>query len=128
MFKCLSQTPILRIYDEDAARGFYLDFLGFETLFEHRFDANAPLYMAVSCGGCVLHLSGHHGSAAPHAHVRIEIDDVDAYATALRAKNYRHARPGGGENTPWGTYEMTLHDPFSNLLTFFEDAPKPPPA
>ncbi|TIS73102.1 MAG: VOC family protein, partial [Mesorhizobium sp.] len=38
-------TPILRMFDTVKAREFYLNFLGFEVRFEHRFDDNAPLYM-----------------------------------------------------------------------------------
>jgi catechol 2,3-dioxygenase-like lactoylglutathione lyase family enzyme len=38
-------TPILRIFDIDKAREFYVGFLGFEVQWEHRFGENFPLYM-----------------------------------------------------------------------------------
>ena len=38
-------TPILRIFDEAKAREFYVDFLGFTVDWDHRFEANTPLYM-----------------------------------------------------------------------------------
>jgi catechol 2,3-dioxygenase-like lactoylglutathione lyase family enzyme len=47
-------VPILRIFDVDRAREFYVDWLGFHVDWEHRFDENAPLYMQVSRGGLVL--------------------------------------------------------------------------
>ncbi len=56
-------TPILRIFDEAKAREFYLDFLGFSLDWEHRFEADFPLYMQVSRGECVLHLTEHHATA-----------------------------------------------------------------
>jgi uncharacterized glyoxalase superfamily protein PhnB len=112
-------TPILRIFDEAKAREFYVDFLGFTVDFEHRFEAGAPLYMQVSRGDCLLHLSEHHGDASPGAKVRIAIDDVDALHAELIGKRYTYNRPGV-EMMPWGTREMTAHDPFLNRLTFVE--------
>lgn len=113
-------TPILRSFDEAKAKEFYLDFLGFSVQFEHRFEPGTPLYMAVQHGDCVLHLSEHHGDASPGAHIRVTVDDLKGYAAALAAKNYKHARPGPPEETPWGTVELTIHDPFGNRLTFMQ--------
>lgn len=115
-------TPILRMFDIGKASEFYLDFLGFEKRWEHRFDDNAPLYMEVARDGCVLHLSEHHGDGAPGMHVRIRTQDVVGLHAELTAKRYRFARPGL-EQTPWGTREVTVIDPFANRLTFYEDAP-----
>jgi len=53
--------PIMRIFDERRAREFYVDYLGFAVDWEHRFDGQGPLYMQVSRGALVLHLSEHHG-------------------------------------------------------------------
>lgn len=39
--------PILRMFDETKAREFYLDFLGFSVEFEHRFEADLPLYLGM---------------------------------------------------------------------------------
>jgi catechol 2,3-dioxygenase-like lactoylglutathione lyase family enzyme len=38
-------TPILRIFDEAKALEFYVDFLGFKVDWQHRFEANFPLYL-----------------------------------------------------------------------------------
>ena len=53
--------PIFRIFDIEKAREFYLGFLGFNLDWEHRFAEGMPLYMQVSCGALVLHLSEHNG-------------------------------------------------------------------
>jgi catechol 2,3-dioxygenase-like lactoylglutathione lyase family enzyme len=108
--------PVLRIFDEDRAREFYVEFLGFRIDWEHRFDADAPLYLQVSRDGCVLHLSGHHGDATPGSALRIQVDELDALRQDLLAKKYRNARPGIQEQ-PWGR-DMTIADPFGNRLTF----------
>ena len=110
-------TPILRSFDEAKAREFYVDFLGFQVDWEHRFEPGLPLYMQVSREGCVLHLSEHHGDCSPGSALRIETGDVDAYRTELMAKQYKYARPGV-ENTPWGTREMCISDPSGNRLMF----------
>lgn len=110
-------TPIFRIFDEAKAKEFYVDFLGFKIDWEHRFADDLPLYMGISKGDCVLHLSGHFGDACPGAALRIAIDDVDAYQQELLAKQYKHARPGV-HNQPWGSREMSIHDPFGNRLIF----------
>jgi catechol 2,3-dioxygenase-like lactoylglutathione lyase family enzyme len=113
-------TPILRSFDEAKAREFYLDFLGFKADWEHRFEPGLPLYLQVSLGECVLHLSEHHGDASPGSALRIPCRALDAYQQALLAKRYRNARPGITEQ-PWGR-EMAVADPFGNRLVFFEPA------
>ena len=114
-------TPILRSFDEARARAFYLDFLGFEQMFEHRFEPGLPLYMGVKLGECALHLSEQYGDGSPGAAVRIPVDDVVAYAKPLRAKAFGNARPGEPNETPWGTREITIADPAGNRLTFFTE-------
>ena len=110
-------TPILRIFDEARAREFYVGFLGFKIDWEHRFDPGLPLYLQVSRGGCVLHLSEHHGDCSPGAAMRIETADLDGLLAELLAKAYKFARPGI-EETPWGSRDLSVKDPFGNRLTF----------
>ena len=118
-----SATPILRIFDEARAREFYGDYLGFQLEWEHRFGQHYPLYMQVSRGGCILHLSGHHGDACPGAAVRIDTPGLDEFCDELRGKPYRYAYPNRPEESAWGTREFTVTDPFGNRLTFFENLP-----
>ena len=111
--------PVLRIFDETKAREFYVAFLGFAVDWEHRFAPGMPLYLQVSHGDCVLHLSEHHGDATPGARVRIETANLDAYATGLRAAEYAYCKPGEPEMKPWGLREVDVIDPFGNTLTFY---------
>lgn len=110
-------TPILRMFDETKAREFYVDFLGFTVDWEHRFAEDAPLYMQVSRGECVLHLTEHHGDCSPGAAMRIKADDIDAFQKELAAKDYKYGRPGI-QDTPWGSRDVSVSDPFGNRLTF----------
>jgi uncharacterized glyoxalase superfamily protein PhnB len=115
--------PVLRIFDEAKALEFYIDFLGFTKDWEHRFGDNFPIYLQVSRDRCILHLSGHFGDACPGAAVRIEAEGVREYNELLRAKDYKHAKPGCVE-TEWNTIEMSISDPFGNKLIFAEERPR----
>lgn len=110
-------TPIFRIFDERKAREFYVDFLGFSVDWEHRFEDGLPLYMEVSRDGCTIHLSEHHGDCCPGAAIRVETDELTKLHDELHRKRYAFARPDI-EDTPWGTREMSIKDPFGNRLTF----------
>jgi uncharacterized glyoxalase superfamily protein PhnB len=115
----LKTTPILRMFDVRKAREFYLDFLGFKVDFEHRFEPSLPLYMQVSLGSVILHLSEHHGDCSPGAKVIIETTGLKDYHADILAKGYGYMRPGL-EKEPWGDVTMTVIDPFTNRLVFSE--------
>ena len=108
--------PVIRSSDEAKAKEFYVGFLGFKVDWEHRFEANTPLYMQVSKDDCILHISEHRGDASPGAALRVEVDDIDAYQKELVAKKYKDSRPGIIEQ-PWGR-DMGIADPFGNRLIF----------
>lgn len=112
-------VPILRIFSVEKAKEFYIDFLGFRVVFEHRFDPEAPLYLAVERGSLTLHLSEHHGDACPGAAVIVPVEGLDALHREVSARRYGFMRPGI-EPTPWGTREMTVTDPFGNRIRFSE--------
>jgi catechol 2,3-dioxygenase-like lactoylglutathione lyase family enzyme len=116
-----SVIPILRIFDIAKADEFYLGYLGFSVDWDHRFDANAPLYRQVSRGRLVLHLSEHHGDGSPGVHVRVAMTGLVAYHGELQAKTYRYLRPGIEEGSPGGAAEMAVMDPFGNRITFCQD-------
>lgn len=114
-------TPILRSFDERRTKEFYLGFLGFELLFEARFEEWAPLYMGVKKESCTLHLSEHYGDGCPGAAVRIPVDDVKAYVAELRSKEFSNSRPGDPQLQEWGSWEITIADPAGNRLTFYTE-------
>lgn len=112
--------PILRIFNYNKAVEFYIDWLGFKIDWEHRFGENFPLYMQVSQGQIVLHLSEHHGDCSPGAKVLIQqYAGLTAYHKQLTQKNYRYNKPGL-EKASWNENIncMEVTDPFSNRLNF----------
>ncbi len=114
-------VPLLRIFDEVQARRFYLEYLGFTSAWEHRFEDTAPLYMEVRRGQCVLHLTMHHGDACPGATLRIAVEDPDALLDELCSRAHAGLCPEL-EEVPWGPPELNLIDPFGNRLAFHRPA------
>lgn len=112
-------VPIMRMFDVAKAREFYLDYLGFSVEFEHRFHANAPLFMGIARGGLRLFLSEHHGDGSPGIHITVDMTGVRELHAELAAKRYKYMNPGIQEQE-WGTREFTVYDPVGNHITFRE--------
>ena len=112
--------PIFRIFDQQKALEFYVGWLGFTVDWEHRFGDNFPLYMQVTMGDIVLHLSEHHGDCTPGARIHIEnFANLEAYHKQLLAKDYKFNKPGI-EKAFWNSNVITMEviDPFGNRITF----------
>jgi len=116
----LQVIPLLRIFDVDKAKEFYLGYLGFTVDWHHRFDDNAPLYMQVSKGRCVLHLTEHHGDCCPGSTVFVWLTGIEELHRDLTAKQYRYMRPGL-DRTDYGSLCVNVIDPFGNSIRFNED-------
>lgn len=112
--------PIFRIFDIEKAHSFYVEFLGFKMDWKHQFAENMPFYYQVSFDNVVLHLSEHHGDSSPGSAIRIKINDLKSYHSLLSEKEYSYSDPAI-EKTPWNTIELTVIDPFSNRITFYEE-------
>ena len=111
--------PILRIFEEDKAKDFYLGFLGMNLDWEHRFEPETPIYMQVSKGSLVLHLSEHSGDCTPGSKSFVNVSDLDALFDEITSRPYKYNRPGI-EQAPWGDRCFTVIDPFSNKILFNE--------
>jgi catechol 2,3-dioxygenase-like lactoylglutathione lyase family enzyme len=116
-------VPILRVFDVDAAKRFYVDYLGCSLDWEDG-EGDQPVYLQVSRGDLVLHLSSHHDDGTPGGAVLIETRGVRELHAELRRKAYPFLNPGL-EPAPGGGQEMQLIDPFANRLRFYE---RPQPA
>lgn len=112
--------PIFRIFDYNKALEFYVDWLGFTVDWDHRFTENFPVYLQVSLGGIVIHLSEHHGDCTPGGRVHIQdYGGLTAYHKLLTEKKYKYNKPGI-EKAFWNSNvkSMEVTDPFGNRLTF----------
>jgi catechol 2,3-dioxygenase-like lactoylglutathione lyase family enzyme len=116
-------VPIFRIFSLEKAREFYVDFLGCKIDWEGQFEPDLPVYMQVSRGALVVHLSEHHGDSTPGSHAYVIANGVRDLHRELNDKKYRNNRPGLDEQE-WGMLEVTVIDPFANRITFGEPMQK----
>ena len=110
--------PVLRMFDIAATKRFYVDYLGCMLDWEDG-DGDRPVYLQVSRGDLVLHLSSHHDDGTPGTVLLVEMQGVDALNAELHERGYPFLNPGV-EPGPGGGREMQLIDPASNRLRFYE--------
>lgn len=103
----------LHVTDLDRTRAFYVDRLGVEVLME---------------GGGYLRLGGRGGFhvgvearppsevGAPGIELELQVPDVDALATELRATGVAVTEPS---DQPWGARHAWLHDPDGYRLSIW---------
>jgi catechol 2,3-dioxygenase-like lactoylglutathione lyase family enzyme len=101
-----SLVPFLRAADARESAAWWAR-LGFEIEWEHRFAPSLPLFLALRRDDAQLFLSEHRGDARPDTLLYLYVEDVDAVASAFRAK---------AANTEWGTREVELRDPDGNRV------------
>lgn len=117
----LMVTPIFRISDYPQAIAFYVDWLGFRIDWEDR-PANGPLYMQVSRGNIVLHLTAHDAHQSAGSSMAIaEVNGLFALHRNLLQRN-PPCPPPHLERTTWNDKVMQAQvtDPFGNCLVFVE--------
>jgi len=78
--------PIIRIFDEAKAKEFYLAFLGMKLDWEHRFEPDSPIYMQVSKGNLVFHLSEHSGDCTPGCKIFVNVGDLESLFQEITAR------------------------------------------
>lgn len=115
----LKNIPILRIFDVQKAKEFYINWLGFDIMFEHVFEPGMPLYIGIKKDDVELHLSEHYGDGVPGIKVFITCNEIEKFYAELQSRPYKFYRPGL-EKTFYGTLEISVHDPFGNRLSFNE--------
>ena len=111
-------TPVLRMHDVAVTKRFYLEYLGCGLDWEDG-APDGPVYMQVSRGDLVLHLSSHHDDGTPGSVVLVEVRGVRALHAELAARDYPFLNPGLGAG-PGDGCELQLIDPPSNRIRFYE--------
>ncbi|RBL90219.1 glyoxalase superfamily protein [Chitinophaga flava] len=113
--------PIFRMFDYAKAIQFYIDWLEFEIVWEHK-PEGSPVYMRIAKGDVVMDLSEHHGDGTPGSRISItEFKGLKTFHAALIQKNYKYMKPGL-ERAEWNpeVLLMTVIDPFLNTIIFEE--------
>lgn len=102
-------VPIFRVADVRRSVEWYAR-LGFEQVFEHRFEPELPAYVGLRREGAQLHLSEHAGDASPGGLAYLWVEAVDPLANEFDATI---------DEMPWARdFEVT--DPDGNRLRVAE--------
>lgn len=124
-FEMKQVTPVLRIFDVALAKSFYCDYLGCSVDWVDGDPESGPVYLQVSRGPLVIHLSTHHGDGTPGGVVLVEVTGIKELWEELHAKDYRFMNPGLDPGPGEHMLSTELIDPFSNLIRFFERGVEP---
>jgi catechol 2,3-dioxygenase-like lactoylglutathione lyase family enzyme len=113
----MTQTvfPELRITDYARSKAFYVDGLGFQIDWEHRFEPNLPVFMQLTRAGQSLFLS-EHGNSKVGGAAYFFVPDVDAWYRDFTGAGVRPESPP--TDAPYGIREMCVVDPDGNRLRF----------
>lgn len=106
--------PTLRITDYATSKGFYVEGLGFQIDWEHRFEPHFPVFMQVSRDGLALFLSEHTGDCPVGGLVHLYVPDVDDWYDEFRRKGVSVKEPPN--ESLQGLRSMTITDPDGNKL------------
>jgi catechol 2,3-dioxygenase-like lactoylglutathione lyase family enzyme len=106
--------PTLRITNYQTSKAFYVDGLGFQIDWEHRFRPDFPVFMEVSREGRAFFLSEHVGDCPVGGLVHLYVPDVDAWHREFQQKGISIEEPPN-ENLP-GLRSMMVLDSDENKL------------
>ena len=106
--------PTLRITNYARSKEFYVDGLGFQVDWEHRFEPGFPVFVQVSREGLAFFLTEHTGDCAVGGLVHLYIEDVDAWYSEFQRKGVPVQEPP--DEYLQGLRSMTVVDPDGNKL------------
>ncbi|MDJ0646383.1 MAG: glyoxalase superfamily protein [Flavobacteriaceae bacterium] len=114
----LKGIPTFRILDYNKAIDFYVQGLGFNIDWEHRFGPGNPVYMQISRSGLTLHLS-ENKRFETGVIVFVNCKGLNQLYSELnnRESKIELSKP---EKSNWQTIQMEIEDPFGNVLRFNE--------
>ena len=102
------------VSDQDRAKKFYTDVLGFEQLADAQMNPDMRwVHLSAPDGGASITLVNWFPSmpAGSLGGLVLEVDDIDARHAELVAQGYEF--PDGIQTQPWGRY-VTVKDPDGN--------------
>ena len=109
-------TPQFRITDARRSLAFYVDGLGFQVDWEHRFEPGYPVFMQLTRAGQALFLTEHAGDCQVGGAAYFVVPDVDACYNDFVGRGVMLTQPPA--MMPWGPREMVVMDPDGNRLRF----------
>ena len=114
--------PTLRMTSYARSNAFYVEGLGFQIDWEHRFEPNLPVFMQVSRDGMAFFLTEHKGDCPVGGLLHLYVADVDAWYVDFQGKGVSVVEPPN--NDLRGVRMMTVLDPDGNKLRFCTRLPE----
>jgi catechol 2,3-dioxygenase-like lactoylglutathione lyase family enzyme len=108
--------PTLRMTNYARGKAFYVERLGFQIDWEHRFEPHFPVFMQVSRNGMAFFLTEHRGDCEVGGLLHLYVDDVDAWYAEFQAKGVSVVEPPNNDLP--GVRIMTVLDLDGNKLRF----------
>jgi catechol 2,3-dioxygenase-like lactoylglutathione lyase family enzyme len=109
-------VPVLRITDYERSKAFYVDGLGFQIDWEHRFKPDFPVFMQLTRDDMTIDLTQHTGDCQTGGLVLIYVANVDDWYAELQKKGVSVHEPPN--ESLQGLRDMTVIDPDGNKLRF----------
>jgi catechol 2,3-dioxygenase-like lactoylglutathione lyase family enzyme len=106
--------PTLRITDYERSKAFYVEGLGFQIDWEHRFEPHFPVFMQVSRDEMAFFLTQHKGDCPAGGLLHLYVPDVDAWHAEFVGRGIAIHEPPN-QSLP-GLRDMTIIDPDGNKL------------
>jgi catechol 2,3-dioxygenase-like lactoylglutathione lyase family enzyme len=108
--------PQLRITNAEQSLRFFVEMLGFQIDWEHRFEPGFPLFVQLTRQGQTIFLTEHTGDCQVGGAVYFIVPDAARCMSEFEQKGIVPTNPL--TNMPWGTQEFVLTDPDGNRLRF----------
>ena len=108
--------PTLRMTSYTRSKAFYVEGLGFQIDWEHRFEQHFPVFMQVSRDGMAFFLTEHRGDCPVGGLLHFYVSDVDAWFAEFQGKSIAVTEPPNNDLP--GVRIMTVLDPDGNKLRF----------
>lgn len=105
-------TANIATADVAAAKSFYQDVLGLESLMDHGWIA---AYGSDAVTNIVITVASQGGADTPVPDLSIEVDDVDAVLAAMQQAGFPPVY--GPVDEVWGVRRFYVRDPFGKLVS-----------
>lgn len=107
--------PALRITDYTRSKAFYVEGMGFQIDWEHRFEPHFPVFVQMTKDEMTIYLTEHTGDCQVGGLVHFFVPNVDIWYSELKSKKEIHIIEPPNEDLE-GLRMMTVVDPDSNQL------------
>lgn len=114
--------PQLRVTNAELSLSFYVERLGFEVDWEHRFEAGFPLFAQLTRQGQTIFLTEHTGDCQVGGAVYFVVPDASQCFAEFEQKGV--VPTNSLASTPLGIREFLLTDPDGNRLRFASEPPE----